>query len=457
MISINFEKRNKKVAAVLLANALCGKGEQYNAVTKECDKCVKGKYKDVEGNTEMCMMCPTDKTTLGTGSTDSSDCSQTLCPIGTYYKVTAGTTQCIPCEKDQCKAGNGFDTFDQTCKICRPGEYNDAMGNNADFCKQCPSGKTSTQSGASACNVVVDDPVIEEKQVNIPMRLVFFVALDSCDDTSNLKIIYDLILNTIRTLFNAISNSSYNNNKRGFCRGNKCDNLVFVGLSTCGARGNSAGRRRRAADTEITVDFALKNNDEIVFGDLSNITETPLCNPGEKRNNELCENCPAGSSGTDGLVCSQCGTGQYQDVVGQTSCKACPEKTFNNKNGSTTADDCLPYKDSTCYDNNNNYNNNNIANKDIKDYYNKNKRNITDKDTTEFDNNNNIADKDATGFYNNNSIADKDATDYDNNNNIADKDTISSDYGNSINNIFFTGYDSFNNSNNNNNYCNYLT
>ncbi|XP_052814812.1 uncharacterized protein LOC128241762 isoform X2 [Mya arenaria] len=388
---------------------LCGKGEQYNAVTKECDKCVKGKYKDVEGNTEMCMMCPTDKTTLGTGSTDSSDCSQTLCPIGTYYKVTAGTTQCIPCEKgtynarinqpsctncppgnttlqsgrrshddcvDQCKAGNGFDTFDQTCKICRPGEYNDAMGNNADFCKQCPSGKTSTQSGASACNVVVDDPVIEEKQVNIPMRLVFFVALDSCDDTSNLKIIYDLILNTIRTLFNAISNSSYNNNKRGFCRGNKCDNLVFVGLSTCGARGNSAGRRRRAADTEITVDFALKNvssytedsndgsvlktkdvvgkiitqnrdnmtvvNDEIVFGDLSNITETPLCNPGEKRNNELCENCPAGSSGTDGLVCSQCGTGQYQDVVGQTSCKACPEKTFNNKNGSTTADDCLP-------------------------------------------------------------------------------------------------------------------
>ena len=54
----------------------CQPGEEYKYATKSCTQCMKGWYKDVDGNIDNCTKCQTTRTTLGAGSISQDNCTE---------------------------------------------------------------------------------------------------------------------------------------------------------------------------------------------------------------------------------------------------------------------------------------------------------------------------------------------------------------------------------------------
>ncbi|KAK0398718.1 hypothetical protein QR680_002723 [Steinernema hermaphroditum] len=167
---------------------ICDPGDFFNFNINNCTRCERGSYTSLRGQ-RMCTPCPDGYTTIKTGSTNATDCSQTCdpgyfmrpdgscapCAVGTYKP--AGSMRCIPCKlnglttastastsADECNVINcPFGHYvskhahspispgtplSKVCLPCKLGTYQDAM--NKTECIKCPTGTTTITEGATS-------------------------------------------------------------------------------------------------------------------------------------------------------------------------------------------------------------------------------------------------------------------------------------------------------------------
>ncbi|XP_062611525.1 uncharacterized protein LOC134273339 [Saccostrea cucullata] len=176
---------NKAVTQKMGATSLdecvvdCPSGDQYDPVTKGCNGCLRGYYRDKTDRTQLtCQMCPVDFITSADRATSDSNCTIrnctspgqyrnpadnqcTDCPVGTFneYKWQDSCTQCPQgyttrargmtsrdnCTRD-CPSGQ-FET-QGVCQVCLQGTYRDKT--EGFDCKPCPSGYTTQGTGATS-------------------------------------------------------------------------------------------------------------------------------------------------------------------------------------------------------------------------------------------------------------------------------------------------------------------
>ncbi|MRA75857.1 hypothetical protein GH890_30905, partial [Bacillus thuringiensis] len=87
-----------------------------------CVKCPKGFYKD-QAKHFACQQCPSERTTLGTGSTSESDCSLGNCMSGYMFDGTS-------------------------CQACPVGTYQDEK--YQEKCKDCGAKMITANAGAKS-------------------------------------------------------------------------------------------------------------------------------------------------------------------------------------------------------------------------------------------------------------------------------------------------------------------
>ena len=163
----------------------CEPGKAFK--DEKCVVCDVGTYKEAAGNT-ICINCPANSTTPGTGSVSEAQCSLTLlylisvhcepgkafkadkcvvCDVGTY-KEAAGNTNCINCPANSTTPGTGSVSEAQCsltllylisvhcepgkafkvdkCVVCDVGTYKEAAGNTN--CINCPANSTTPGAGS---------------------------------------------------------------------------------------------------------------------------------------------------------------------------------------------------------------------------------------------------------------------------------------------------------------------
>ena len=129
----------------MLTNCTCNKG-YTGADGLECEACVAGTYKDVNGSA-LCDLCSQGKYSTATGRISESTCS--ACPAHTYSGAGSSVLTNCTCNK-------GYTGPDgATCTACIAGTYKDVNGSAA--CTLCSRGKYSTatagisEATCSAC------------------------------------------------------------------------------------------------------------------------------------------------------------------------------------------------------------------------------------------------------------------------------------------------------------------
>ncbi|EGR33622.1 mastigoneme-like protein, putative [Ichthyophthirius multifiliis] len=138
---------------------LCPKGQYLDIEKKVCLYCNDGEYKEIEGN-EKCKNCQKgyscfyrdqlqEKCAKGEYSDKEKQLECIPCKDGEYNE-NEGESKCKNCPKGKscfwkneaptdCPAGTYQDLENQTeCKPCKDGEYNDQVGQTK--CKDCPEG-----------------------------------------------------------------------------------------------------------------------------------------------------------------------------------------------------------------------------------------------------------------------------------------------------------------------------
>ena len=175
----------------------CTPGQYYNSQTKMCSPCPEGKYQD-EMNKDTCQDCPAGKTTLDTGSKNSSACVTLCgpgkflndstdkcddCPMNTYQDLKQHhSNECKPCGLNKITNATGQSSISQCgcskgwymnkavsrCEKCPKGQYQEQFGQEQ--CEQCPDGKSTVsdeQSVELSCLVTCSkgqffDPIKKE-------------------------------------------------------------------------------------------------------------------------------------------------------------------------------------------------------------------------------------------------------------------------------------------------------
>ena len=109
-------------------------------------------------------MCPTGKTTRGSGARSPDECV-TICAPGQFgaqglepcvacgvgtYSATAGSTVCISCPAGFTTATSGQSSASSCSAMCPAGTRSSAM-NGLPPCVSCPAGSYATGLGSSAC------------------------------------------------------------------------------------------------------------------------------------------------------------------------------------------------------------------------------------------------------------------------------------------------------------------
>ncbi|KAJ5078106.1 insulin-like growth factor binding proteinn-terminal [Anaeramoeba ignava] len=186
-----------------------------------------------------------------------------------------------------CKKGKYSNDFDQECKDCSEGEYNNETG--ATSCKKCPSGYISNQKGKEEC-----EPCNEGYyQPNTGQSFCF-----ECQPGTH-----------------APHNGSDHCQE---CPGGEYNyNNASTTCEVCGA-GNYS-------DNPTKCDFC------------------PLGKYNPKEGSTLCYNCSIGtySNQKGKTFCKACDVDTYQDEIGKESCKVCPENSETNGYGATSINDCV--------------------------------------------------------------------------------------------------------------------
>ncbi|KAI0222038.1 hypothetical protein LSAT2_026715, partial [Lamellibrachia satsuma] len=172
-----FHVRNMTRCGCVSAN--CTAGEHIDATEAKCKPCERGTYQSKEWQLE-CDKCPLNKTTLGLGYTDRTDCV-TNCSSGMEYNTTTGSCEscprgvyrtqnvndlCVPCPRGRttrtlgastsgqceiadCRAGQHFADIRQvSCNDCERGYYQDKSWQ--DSCIKCPQSMTTVSVGSTS-------------------------------------------------------------------------------------------------------------------------------------------------------------------------------------------------------------------------------------------------------------------------------------------------------------------
>ncbi|KAK3584839.1 hypothetical protein CHS0354_005697 [Potamilus streckersoni] len=380
--------------------SLCVAGEQYNDSTRKCDKCPRGFYKATDGNIQnrKCVPCPSGKTTVTTGSSSLEDCKLAICHPGSYrpegntscsvcpigqYQPESDQTYCLSCPTNyttsepnstlsiscipDCRTVGGVYYKNGVCLPCPIGQYRepDPFFNMPDGCILCGSGKSTAQTGRKSrldCLSEPKDlirPVLETVSFSFSMT---FISNTRCIDSNRglIRIQIEIVI------FNQMK-------KKGLCK-NDCVNIVVaISASSCGAN-----RRKRETNDAVIADVAVKNvsavlnetdgnemsqrtaesvliqalQDRAVYrvqgeslvmylNTTTNPEMTIICSAGQNLTANGCVSCPAGTKGESAGSCTECETGTYQNLTGQTMCIVCIEpRSFTEQSRSISVSQC---------------------------------------------------------------------------------------------------------------------
>ncbi|KAL5018347.1 hypothetical protein ScPMuIL_004069 [Solemya velum] len=118
------------VGQVLMGSSCvtCGMGTYYDEASKTCQYCGIGKFQNQPGQTT-CKNCTEPKITLSVGSRSESDCIE----------------KCQP----------GYEYVGGSCNKCQLDYYQNEE--NKAYCKPCPTGKMTKETGTASINSCVDD------------------------------------------------------------------------------------------------------------------------------------------------------------------------------------------------------------------------------------------------------------------------------------------------------------
>ncbi|KAK6170352.1 hypothetical protein SNE40_018764 [Patella caerulea] len=229
--------------------SLCEAGSYYSRSTKECVKCPRGEYQDIEGQLQ-CKSCPIGQTTDSTGATSISNCQDLCglgeelsvtgecvkCPVGSYrdsldqayclacpYGWTTssvGSTSVSDCSVVECLSGQ-YRTVDNTCELCPRGTYQPNKGET--MCIACGIGLTTDNKGSVSVDECKPGPVDEcELQV------------DDCDENAECTDEEDGFTCTCNFGYTGNENGSIcTDNCNGRCSEHGTCNYDNVGMSFC--------------------------------------------------------------------------------------------------------------------------------------------------------------------------------------------------------------------------------
>ncbi|GMI05582.1 hypothetical protein TrVE_jg1080 [Triparma verrucosa] len=328
----------------------CQIGRYSDAGSLSCPLCAEGKYSSGTGQ-ESCSDCATGKYGQSTGL-QTSDCSGD-CPPGTYSALVA-SRECERCVAGKHRSSPGAKTGDD-CEKCDPNYYSLAGSKECSKCKEgyssegladgslattefcggaCPAGKYS-EAGGSCTDCPAGKygqttaSVTEDCDGPCPAGKYSLAGFQSCLDCPQGKY--------------GANGASTSAECEGSCSAGK---YSIAGSESCypcdPGRFGSEGQTDSACEGACAAGYfgngaTSKNNTcsgECPKGKYSEAGSSSCNNcPAGKmgggdviRTDDECNgSCPAGKYSTEGsLSCQDCPAREYQDEVGQPSCKRCP-------------------------------------------------------------------------------------------------------------------------------------
>ena len=261
----------------------CPKGTYQDDVGKRgCEKCVPGKYSDVEkGASSDCKPCARGKFSSAFQATSYMDCQD--CRSG-RYSDSVGSTGCLLCPGS--KVSLPATTSSTLCtSSCGKGSYTHSSGT----CIVCPPGQYTSKAGLSSCT----ECPAGERPVGGNTGIGWKVCAQASEECT--------CRGVVRRPDKSNPSKFYARNVNGNV---SCTEAVF-GINSTGV-----------CDCKLLPDKC----DKCDVGKYSTAAGASSC-----------KNCGKGSYAEDlgSKACTECAPGKSQDQVGTGSCQGCVEGKFS--------------------------------------------------------------------------------------------------------------------------------
>ena len=349
--------------------AYCPKGK-YHSSKNGCSSCGAGKYNPSDDyQLSACYDCPNGKYSNGNGRESCTDC-----PVA-RYQSSAGKSWCNICPKgkynyrkgrancDDCMAGRygdqmGVTNWQEGCKLCQTGKYQELNNNGKIRCKSCEPGKYNGNTGRSTCvqcstgkyqadtNAGACNNCVPGQYQNTPGQTVCktcpkgymgsTLGLSYCDICPNGE------------FQDQDSQTSCKKCPANFFR----QDLISVSCATC-PEGTTSEAGSESCCEPGTFSVASKASSDIAACHTCAAgyyaPTFPYYNPISDVGQRIKTSSSLTTSGktTYFAQCATCAYGYYQDEEGQNSCKQCPSGKFTNPYGVFgTVDD--NWRDTSC-------------------------------------------------------------------------------------------------------------
>ncbi|KAL3876442.1 hypothetical protein ACJMK2_034287 [Sinanodonta woodiana] len=291
----------------------------YQPSTRQssCHTCEIGKYQYLEGQT-FCNACEDGTTTLGSGSTSSSQCVL-ACEPGKFH--TDETDICLDCPTGTYQPGRG----QSSCLSCKPGSFQNRTGQND--CVPCQAGSYSDNERATTCISCRSGTYqySQKQSLCVPCPIGQYQPSEgqrSCYPCESGKTTIGVGSTSQNDCLTVCSAGEFRSNQSQACE--KCSTGMYQ---------PTPGQT-----------FCLS----CVAGTYQNQTgqiSCMQCLPGSYQSSigsEACIKCSAGFYQPDYgsySQCLACPFGTYQDLGGAVSCIKCLAGTFQNQTGQMS---CIP-------------------------------------------------------------------------------------------------------------------
>jgi hypothetical protein len=268
---------------------------------------------------------------------------------GENYEAVVSSTRInrvltmLQIELDTCKPGEKIvDGGEPVCQQCEAGKFSNTT--NALQCSKCQKGRYS-ESGASTCTkcIVGKYQNLEAQfeciacNVNTYAEVEGKVNCDICKPGS-----YSEKTGQIRCQFCAEGQFR----KAGETRCEKCPQ----GTSTNNTNGGECKTcsNGKYSNMEGSASCKLCPKGEFSFGTGNPITSCNKCvagkQSGKKPGAASCSDCLPGRVSIDGVKCTLCANGEYQNEQGRTVCKLCKSGKYTNTTGASSCLECAKGK-----------------------------------------------------------------------------------------------------------------
>ncbi|ELP83598.1 protein serine/threonine kinase, putative [Entamoeba invadens IP1] len=331
----------------------CNVGYSYDSSNKNCSICPASYYSS--GGTSLCSKCATGYYSLSGSSgctkclTSCKTCDQTngnclscydgyfmngkmcdTCSAGTYqsggscvtcadmqYSLAGSTTckscssTCLSCDKTNgyctsCESGMGITT--NTCSVCSAGTY--SVANN---CEYCPLGTYSSSPKSLQCSTCADGTYANTTG-STSCKTCNVLCEGLCERTSGKCVACvsgAVYLNGVCSLCNSGTMANQTTNNCDTCKAGTYAGEGYSECKSCGEMTYSTGGSPSCQQCDSHCDGCDATNGYCVN-----------CVTGYGLAAGKCAICPKGTYYMSS-VCQSCGDMEYQDVVGQTTCKLC--------------------------------------------------------------------------------------------------------------------------------------